>query len=75
MGGSFDAANNISAKEAMAKTKAWVLLILPAGIERILVRGLRASIEASISLFKDIAAALAPAKASITYSQVVTGGK
>ena len=63
--GSWDAAASMIANEAIAPIIAWDFLILPFGIARSLVRGLRASISLSINLLSVIAAARAPAKASV----------
>lgn len=61
--------------EPIVNRTACFTVIRPAGIERSLVRGLRASILASINLFSVIDAARAPAKAAIVQKTVASEGQ
>lgn len=72
--GSRVAATAIMANEPTVNSVACFTLILPAGIERSLVLGFRASIFASINRFRVIEAARAPANAAIVQNTVEADG-
>src|SRR6266496_537237 len=65
IGSSWKTATRKSASEARQKTTTWARLSSPLGSSRPAVRGLRASIRASISRFRPIASERAPTIASV----------
>ena len=74
IGSSWKTATRKSASEAKQKTTTWARLSSPLGSSRPTVRGLRASIAASINRFRPIASERAPIIASVIQTRSCADG-